>query len=350
MAYTDESNARTLQAWNAWKDVCWVHGIGRPRGDLPVVGTQEDEKILAGMISNAFKRKISKFRDAFKRGSPSDGNPFPGGDCKNPFDDADFAQEFDCALHEYELSETPGHERYRKGHFGDFAYVRKAKAWKDCVWDAAADSDDPPLKVINGKLLGPHGVINQIAEEWLLANYSCRFEGKMLVLDRSRDAPAQAECAVKDFDDPQGYLESTASNAISPEPPEENADEAVCRAAVESGPANIPRTWLQELEDTFPPRICCIILAHINRVMLYKEPDILAALGIKKTAASGELKRLRSDSPEVLSRLNPELRDWLICDAAGTRFFKKWIEKRCEPEKAGKLILSRIAGKANAAK
>ena len=47
MAITEEDNARKLTAWNAWKEVCWVHGLGKPRGDLPIVGTEADERLLA---------------------------------------------------------------------------------------------------------------------------------------------------------------------------------------------------------------------------------------------------------------------------------------------------------------
>ena len=60
-AFTPEENARRLEAWNAWKEVCWVHGLGKSRGDLPAVGTTEDEKVLSELITNAFRRKLSPF-------------------------------------------------------------------------------------------------------------------------------------------------------------------------------------------------------------------------------------------------------------------------------------------------
>ena len=331
MSDTEEDNARALTAWNAWKDVCWVHGLGQPRGNLPVVGTNEDAEILSKMIANAFRRKLAPFMRNFQS---EDGT--------SSLIEVDFAQEFDAALHEYELSETSGHERYMRGHYGESDYVRKAKAWKDFVWKAVAESEDPPLKVIIGKLLGRLGVINQIVEDWLLANYSARFDGDMLVLDSSRDS-FPCERPAEDCDDAKDFLEGVVSGAISPEPVEKNANEIVMQSSDKEEPIKVPKTWLDELEQTFSPRICCVMLAHINGVMLYKCKDILEAIGISKTTAAAELKRLREKSQEVLSNLDPELRGWLIGDDAGTRFFKKWIEKRCSSEKAGKLILSKIA-------
>ena len=39
--FTEEEQ---LRAWNAWKDVCWVHGVGKHQDDQPPVGTDKDEE------------------------------------------------------------------------------------------------------------------------------------------------------------------------------------------------------------------------------------------------------------------------------------------------------------------
>ncbi len=327
MAHTEEDNARKLQAWNAWKEVCWVHGIGKPRGDLPIVGTGEDENILSKMIGNAFRRKLWPYMVHFQNEQGRDS-----------LADVDFAQEFDDALIAYQLSEMPGHERYDKGHYGEPNHVRKAKAWKDFVWDAIADSDDPPLKVIIGKLLGDHGVINDVVKDWLLANYACRFEGKMLVFHKSRDAE------IKETTNDAGVegLEQIAMEAISPTKMVEDGTEA--ESQVDVGEAiEVSQSWREELENAFPPRICCLMFAHVKGVKVYADRDILSALGIGKTTAAAELKKLKSNTMAVLGKLNRELREWLLADDAGTKFFWNWIEKRCQAEKAGQLILSRVA-------
>ena len=91
--HSPEMNARRLKAWNAWKEVCWVHGLGKPRGDnLPVIGTGEDEELLAKAIRNAFLRKLAPFKMQL---ADSNGNIAL-------LTDLDCAQEFDHALLEYE--------------------------------------------------------------------------------------------------------------------------------------------------------------------------------------------------------------------------------------------------------
>ena len=327
MACTEEENARKLQAWNAWKEVCWVHGVGKQRGDLPIVGTEEDEAILSKMIGNAFRRKLWPYMVHFQNEQGRDS-----------LADIDFAQEFDDALTAYRLSETPGHERYDRGHYGEPNHVRKAKAWKDFVWDAIAASDDPPLKVIIGKLLSKDGVINDVVKDWLLANYACRFEGKMLVFHKSRDAEAHEatnDAGVEGF-------EQIAMEAISPVEMVEDSTEAESQVAVDEA-IEVPLSWREELENAFSPKICCLMFAHIKGVKIYADREILSALGIGKTTAAAELKKLEANSEAVLGKLSQGLREWLLVDAAGTKYFLNWIENRCRAEKAGQLILSRVA-------
>ena len=329
--YSPEENARRLKAWNAWKEVCWVHGLGKPRGELPIVGTAEDEKLLSDMISNAFRRQLEPFRAQFE---DNDGRfCFPAIDC---------AQEFDSALHEYECA-----DRLDKRFRGGQPKFRVKKAWKDVVWQSISESEDHPLKVIIGKLLGTSGVIDQIVDEWLLANYSCRFKGEMLVFHHSRDAAVEGRGEkASDDGDAEGYdpNEMTVMETISPESPDASGDEEIDSGGALSSDTEaiaVPASWKDELENAFSPCMCCLILAHINGVKLYADKEALDTLGIGKTTAANEL----NNSAKCLSNLHPELRDWILNDDAGTRFFRKWIESRCRAEKAGQLILSRIESK-----
>lgn len=332
---TPEENARRLKAWNAWKEVCWVHGLGKRLEDLSVIGTAEDEELLSTMITKAFKKKLSPFM--LQLGDE---------DGRIQLSDIDFAQEFDNALLEYEEA-----KRYKKGHFGEEAYIRKPKAWKDFVWDAVARSDDPPLKVINGKLIGPQGVINQVVEDWLFANYSCYVDGDMVVFTRSRDAKV---CTTREIDgisesgDGLSPLDEVMIGNASPGSEADNSDfhltTGVGVAMSHDEDIDVPQKWREELEREFSPRLCCLLLAHVYDVKIYKDADILAALQISKTTAAEELR----DRPgRAYAALHPELRVWLReCDA-GKRFFLNWIKERCAAEKAGQLILSRMMDKMN---
>ena len=328
-----EMNARRLKAWNAWKEVCWVHGLGKPRGDnLPIVGTAEDEELLAKAIRNAFLRKLTPFRMQL---ADSKGNIAL-------LTDLDCAQEFDHALLEYETVDR------RDRRFRDDGQIRPRlkKSWKDFVWQSLAASKDPPLKVVNGQLLGPKGIINQVVEDWLLSNFTARFNGEMLEFIRSRDAET-VERDEETEQDGDNFLENEAAKAISPDGynVSDDADDEPCEDAQETSEPDslkrVPKSWQEELERAFPARLCCLMLAHINGVKIYADKEVLSALGIGKTTAAQNLNKAQ----DCLSGLNPELRDWIMHDAAGTRFFKKWIESRCRAEKAGALILSRVEEK-----
>ena len=324
--FTKEENERTLKAWDAWKEVCWVHGLGKKlRDDLPIVGTEDDEKLLAQLIRNAFFRKLAPFKEQL---ADSKGNIAL-------LTDLDCAQEFDNALVEYEKTDRRDKRFLDDGQL----HIKQKKAWKDFVWNSIAASDDPKLKVIIGQLLGSKGVINQVVEDWLLANFSVRFNGDLLEFHRSRDA---AESGPKEEGESDGgnFLENVAGNAISPDSYEPAPDtyDTPCDDTREMPDWDVPESWREELDGAFSPRLCCLMLAHINGVKLYADTEILEALGISKTTAANDLK----NATACLSSLNPELRDWILCDDAGTRFFRKWIESRCQAEKAGVLILSRM--------
>ena len=329
-------NAKELQAWNAWKDVCWVHGVGKSIDGRPPVGTKEDESILKSKIARAFRKRLAPFMQVLESVDSR----------QDPLADVDFAQEFDAALAAYEASETPGHYRYAKGHFGDPKYIRKAKAWKESVWDAVAASKDPPIKVIRGKLIGDKGVIRQVVEEWLQANYSCRFNGNMLVFDRSRDE-APFEVVNADGAEEAGMEENemTVVASISPGCKDEPyaGDEVAASESSDGELITVPAEWVSELERMLPPRICCMLYAKIMGLKIYDDAEVLGALGIGKSTAAAELARLREKCEESLGILNQELVDWIINDAAGKEFLLKWVKKRCESEKAWPLILSRVA-------
>ncbi len=326
--FTEEENARTLKAWNAWKEVCWVHGLGKPRGDsLPIIGTAEDEKLLSDMIQNAFRRKLTPYIGQLE----DDQGSFS-------FSNIDCAQEFDAALCEYEHVDIPD----RRCHDG-VRKLRAKKAWKDDVWQAVATSEDHPVKVIVGKLLGNMGVIDRIVEEWLRSNFVVGVNGDMLVF-HSRIDTTEPETKTDRESSGVGFLGGGALDAISSGCDKKTAD--VGGALSEEAPVTlksdaferVPKSWQAELEQAFSVRLCCLMFAHINGVKIYADTEILSALGIGKTTAAQNLNKAQ----DCLSGLNPELRDWILCDDAGTRFFRKWIESRCQAEKAGVLILSRM--------
>ncbi len=315
--YTAEENKRMLRAWNAWKDVCWVHGLGKPLENGTVTGTAEDEDLLERAIASAFQRVASAYQD--------------NQDFDSVFSGVDWAQEFDSALAEYEHA-----ERYQSGFFGIPGKQLKKKAWKDCVWKAVAESNDPPLKVIFGKLLGPNGKINDIFKAWLVSHVCGHVDDDGFIIDRSYEAEvARGKGGGESCWNGEEFVETEGKNVLLP------GDKAVNHVVAGGDPIVVPQEWHKGLEEAFPPRLCCLMVAYIHGLKIYKDAEVLSALGIGKTTAAQELAKLEGDG-KIWDGIAPECRDWLLNDVAGTRFFKKWLEERCGAEKAGQLILSRV--------
>lgn len=321
-------NAAILKAWNAWKQVCWVDGLGVVLDGRPAIGTKEDADILRKEIRNAFMRKLSPFRLQLEDESEKDG-----------LEDLDCARIFDESMVEYEHCEDPGHERYARGHYGEAAHVRKAKAWKDFVWQAVANSDDPELKVIRGKLTGPHGVINQVVEDWLMREYPCwevndRATGKNVLMF----AASYDEVCVEKPSDDIGF--SDDGDALDNDGDGGKLDEFDFGVD-----ANVLAEWSSQLEKVFADGVgCCVLLAASLNIPIYNDSEVLEALGIGKSAANAALNRMKANASIILSELDPELRDWMLHDTKGTRFWMNWLKNRASAEKAGELILSRVNG------
>ena len=151
------SNDKKLAAWENWKKICSVAGCDA-----------NSQKILSQLIRNAFLKKFNKIcpqntseifdlgwlNDAVQRTEQnSHGSATKTKGQKN----LEFwAHEFDCGIINTPIPEN------QNGIF---------KHYKDFLWAKKAVSNDPPLKVISGKLVGELGVINDIAEKYLRNNH-----------------------------------------------------------------------------------------------------------------------------------------------------------------------------------
>lgn len=341
----DEYNRKALKAWTAWKDVCWVDGVGKSIDGRPPIGTPDDAEVLRREIKNAFLRKVLPYRMYLE-----DENG------KSKLDDLDFAGVFDNALVEYEHA-----VRYDRGYFGEKEHVRTAKAWKDFTWAAVRESDDPELKVIRGKLTGPLSVINQVVEEWLMSEYPCWLEvdpvtGKDVLkiasswenmkVEKANDikestdsadtlAASARQCEERSVDDASGDL---AGRTRSPSDQEEEQEEREDYGVSD----DVIARWESQLDKAIDSRRCCLLLAKVMGLKIYEDEEILEALEICKSVAAVRIKKIKDNPGDVLKDLDVELRDWILHDVNGTRFWLNWIKKRAETEKAGSLILSRM--------
>lgn len=216
----EEWNENSLMAWNQWKTICSICGC-----------PSEYKKFLMVEVARAFERKIKsvvgdQLDSLFSTKSYSEANektveeqavlPSQSGrlpentvfykmdesiddshcaeslklaseaedPAKENIEDVPFDQEViekeNLQEDQSNISDAPliQHDfRVDWAHEFDCGIIEKAnsekspKNYKDLTWECIARSDDPPLKIIRGKLLGHLGIINEIAERYLRNNF-----------------------------------------------------------------------------------------------------------------------------------------------------------------------------------
>ena len=208
--YDENWNDVSLIAWNQWKDICSICGC-----------PDESQRILKVEVARAFKRKIrsvvgnqldSLFAIDYGSGTtekeeddvlPSQSGHLPTSavfyndeagveaECQNRFESEVETFEQDGASRDGEDVSSKGQDeedesdmtcrnndwRMFWAHEFDCGIIEKAKSpkspknYKDHTWECIKRSNDPPLKVIRGQLLGKHGIINEIADRYLQNNH-----------------------------------------------------------------------------------------------------------------------------------------------------------------------------------
>ena len=82
---------------------------------------------------------------------------------RNPFTKEICVQEFDSAVVMRDANDPEG-----QAVPGNHSYAKK---YKDFIWQKIAQSDDPPLRVIRGKITGPKGYIKDLVARYVKKNY-----------------------------------------------------------------------------------------------------------------------------------------------------------------------------------
>lgn len=312
-----------LAAWEEWKEKCAVR-----------LCSPDHVEALDKKIRSAFMAKLGHFRGALDH----DGAQYD-------FGEIDCSTEFDSALLEYENCNLPGHEIYYRGAHGDETKVRKAKCWKDFTWQCAAKSSDPRLQVIRGKLVGGVSVMHAIVEDYISRNLPGRFCNGKYVIDKpivqSGDESGTSEEAMFKQFHPDADLTLSSSPAVKAAPAEASSwrddDFAVF---LEEFPIDLKTLdkWRIALESAFDVRTCCVLLAATYQIKLYREEEMMAALGIKKQACYDALERAQ----ESFKSLPKDFREEVISSFEVKKFFLEWLQKRVETEKCAQPILSRV--------
>ena len=210
--HNENWNEKALIAWDQWKAICSICGC-----------PDESKKILMVEVTRAFQKKFHSVigtqldslfspdcRAEFKNEDCEEKDVLPSQSGRLPTDslfyktdessddddedaslgntepdtesgEQDFVvQEESSDEQQDDASDTPVNPKdYRVNwaHEFDCGIIEKAdsptrpKNYKDHTWECIQRSDDPPLKIIRGQLLGFQGIINEIAERFLRNNF-----------------------------------------------------------------------------------------------------------------------------------------------------------------------------------
>jgi hypothetical protein len=301
----EEPNAKILQAWCEWKEICSIGGCN-----------EAFRFVLANEVKGAFERKLRALLGAsFGMVSSSE------------LDANCLAHEFDCGIIEKaELAKTK-------------------KNYKDYVWLSIRESDDPPLKVIRGLLLGPRGLINEIVENWLKSNGWVISSRKDPATGKRTDV-CYRPASVEEEEEKRGTL--SADEGIDSElplttdkhghfvtsfRPEPQPGTAIDMKAPDTEEAEELDRWLDDLDyetafrKVFDVADAAILFAKAFGLSPTTDEKVLAFAGIKRGAVS---KRTQGYKDKVRTKLDKEVAKeldagWPVATAALLKTARKII-------------------------
>lgn len=151
----DFSPEQELKAWDAWKEKC-----------ATLACPDDDKRILSHLIGGAVKKKLKTIgisdSELETRFLPHD---------ESLTLEQALANEFDAAVLQVAEVDRPD-KRYKST---DDIHARKKKNYKNVIWVALEQSNDPPLKVIHGMLLGKENdasALNDIVLDLIYSEFS----------------------------------------------------------------------------------------------------------------------------------------------------------------------------------
>lgn len=272
------TEAEQLSAWNEWKKICFVPGCSKPA-----------QQFLRRRVTSAMKKKLEKF------------NLPP-----EALNDDLLISVFDEYL-TYRLDTTspPDHADTAQKNGGTETTIRLIlKQHKDYVWLKMNQSQDPPMKVLNGKLLGDTGIIMDVMK-FLVREY---FPVQQVQLINPETGKKNRRFV------PHRSLQETANpnNGDSRSLEETLADKCILppdHAAIDSpGDMNIA---IRQLLDKLAPHEKILLLAKLAGFNLY-DAAVCNALDRQKSAVCAlwektEAKLLQwrtddGDSPKLLNK------------------------------------------------
>lgn len=267
----DLSSEQELAAWDKWKEICFIGGC-----------PEEARTYLR-------RRVIYAMRELLKKIGSEDHNVQVNGD--------DIVMAFDLfmAYKDGAPVDIGVARRSASGSPPDSAKGRSAYTQhKDYIWHKMLASSDPPMKVLNGKLLGPQGIIMDVCE-WLIKKHFMVFQKTKVdkvTGERKRRFGFYTSLDAPLTDDSDTTSGENQASDIFPAP-----DQAAAESELEL------EQIAQKLLGTLKVDEKTVLLAMLSN-MNCSAPELCAALGRQKSA-----------SCQLASRLTQRLRSWNNSDA-----------------------------------
>ena len=207
----------TLQAWISWKRICSVKGCDR----------QDRLYLIKDICKHIY-------------------------DINKDISQNEFIQEFDVCL---------------------FAKkINGVKPYKDYLWELVEKSNDPPLRVIRGKLTGPFGIARDVMREYQRKNCSYLWERNKI-----KDRFTSMDETISNSPDDERTLHDIIPNKSNIDNIEYTTDK---------------QNIAQAIKEYFSPEDAAILIALAAGISL-AAPELLNFLKIKKSACYNKAEQVK---------------------------------------------------------
>ncbi|NMA44961.1 MAG: hypothetical protein GX945_00210 [Lentisphaerae bacterium] len=273
------SSEQEMAAWDKWKEICFIDGC--PDAER----TYLRRRVIYSMRELLLKKRAISNLAQFDDALVNDDDIVTAFDLFMAYKDG---APVDIGITRRSAPDTPPDAAK-----GRSAYTRH----KEHIWKKMLASSDPHLKVLNGKLLGPMGIIQDVSD-WLIEKYFPAYKKRKVQEETGKYIRRFEYCTsmdsplTEDSDSTLGDL-LVDDSIVTP-------DQAAAGSAHEFG--EVAQRLLGILDNS-EKAILLALLCEMN----CSAPELCAALGRQKSAAC-----------EMAGKLKQRLHDWLADNDAET--------------------------------
>lgn len=256
----DMTSNQELAAWDEWKKICSVEACN-----------ETNRHYLR-------RRVIKSIRELLVRCKAIDDYDHTGRPGANGIiDDNDIVSNFDLFMAYKDGAPVDiGMDRLKPAETptGTNGERKEYKQYKDFIWKKVADSNDPPMQVLNGKLLGPMGIVNDVCKWLITRNFMAQEE-----TETKTGKKVKRFVYHQRLDRPQGETGTSTIGDLLPDKTITTPDQAATLSDSEL------ELSVGELISSLSNDEKAVLLAMLC-AMNISAPELCAAIGRKKSATS----------------------------------------------------------------